>query len=39
MSEVGAIYRWRHNISQDGGADSAAELDDIDESAAIPLHT
>jgi serine phosphatase RsbU (regulator of sigma subunit) len=39
MSEVEAIYRRSHNISQEGRPYSAAELDDIDEPAAIPLHT
>jgi len=39
MSEVDAIYRRKHNTSQAIAADSAAGLDDIDESAAIPLHT
>jgi hypothetical protein len=38
MSEVDAIYRRKHT-SQAIDADSAAGLDDIDESAAIPLHT
>jgi hypothetical protein len=39
MSEVDAIYRRKHNTSQTIAADSAAGLDDIDESEAIPLHT
>ncbi len=39
MSEVDAIYRRRQGLPDDGPADSAAALEEIEGSAAIPLHT
>jgi len=38
LSEVEAIYQ-RTNAAQGSGADSVTMLEDVDESAAIPLHT